>query len=317
MSNPLVSVIVPVYNGERFLRETLESVFSQTYEPLEVIVVNDGSTDDSERILDEYAGRIGCFRQDNAGIAAARNRGISEARGEWLAFLDQDDLWDPRKLEVQLATAREDTAVVHSTLRRIDESCRILSEDRDPRATASLTLADLLVGCEVYILTALVRQKAMEAIGGFDANNRLGTEDYQLWLRLAATGHRFQYIDAVVASYRLHGRNFSSDRVRSHRGDIYAIRRTRREYPRAFGPAERHVYHSRLNRIEFALAWQLYDHGDYGSASRHFWRAVWHRPSDGQAWAHAAVTSLPLRSQVVPRIRSAVMGTSRKGAHDE
>ena len=98
---PLVSVIIPVYNGARFLRAALESVFAQTYRPLEVIVVDDGSADDSGVIAQSFP-EVRYIRQENQGVAAARNNGLKAARGEFFAFLDQDDLWTPEKLKLQL-----------------------------------------------------------------------------------------------------------------------------------------------------------------------------------------------------------------------
>ena len=99
---PLVSVIIPVYNGARYLRPALESVFAQTYHPFEVIVVDDGSTDDSGAIAQSFP-EVRYIQQANQGVAAARNHGIDAARGEFFAFLDQDDLWTPEKLKLQMA----------------------------------------------------------------------------------------------------------------------------------------------------------------------------------------------------------------------
>ena len=99
--HPLVSVIIPVYNGARFLRAALESVFAQTYRPFEVIVVNDGSTDDSGVIAQSFP-EVRYIQQENQGVAAARNRAIEAAEGEFFAFLDQDDLWTPEKLKLQI-----------------------------------------------------------------------------------------------------------------------------------------------------------------------------------------------------------------------
>ena len=98
---PLVSVIIPVYNGALFLRAALESVFAQTYRPIEVIVVDDGSSDESGVIAESFP-EVNYIRQENQGVAAARNNGIEAARGEFFAFLDQDDLWTPEKLQVQV-----------------------------------------------------------------------------------------------------------------------------------------------------------------------------------------------------------------------
>src|ERR1044072_1619841 len=97
----LVSVIIPVYNGGRYLRAALESVFAQTYRPIEVIVVDDGSADDSGLIAQSFP-EVRHMRQQNQGVAAARNNAIAASRGEFLAFLDQDDLWTPEKLRLQI-----------------------------------------------------------------------------------------------------------------------------------------------------------------------------------------------------------------------
>ena len=99
--HPLVSVIIPVYNGARYLRAALESVFAQTYRPFEVIVVDDGSIDDSGVIAQSFSD-VSYIRQENQGVAGARNHGIEAARGDFFAFLDQDDLWTPEKLKLQI-----------------------------------------------------------------------------------------------------------------------------------------------------------------------------------------------------------------------
>ena len=102
---PLISVIVPVHNGERFLSETLVSALSQTFPDFELIIVDDGSSDRSPRLIEDFLARdarVRAARQLNSGVAAARNRGIAEARGEFIATLDADDLWRPQKLEKQV-----------------------------------------------------------------------------------------------------------------------------------------------------------------------------------------------------------------------
>src|SRR5690349_5838732 len=98
IGNELISVVIPSYNAAAFVADGVESVFAQSYAPIEVIVVDDGSTDETAAALAPYLDRIRYVRQDNAGPARARNRGLQEARGQWIAFLDADDRWQPEKL---------------------------------------------------------------------------------------------------------------------------------------------------------------------------------------------------------------------------
>ena len=145
------------------------------------------------------------FDQDNAGQAAARNLGVSKASGDWIAFFDQDDLWDPEKLEEQLAAATDDDDVVFSDLRVIDEKGYVLrsllrtAERRIPGSAEHY--ASIAADMSSRSLSAA---RAIERVGGLDPANRYGTDDYQLWLRLAATGHNSRYLDKVLASYRRH-----------------------------------------------------------------------------------------------------------------
>ncbi|HEY2324319.1 MAG TPA: glycosyltransferase family A protein, partial [Thermoanaerobaculia bacterium] len=108
-----VSVVIPSYNYARYLGEAIDSALAQTLPPLEVIVVDDGSTDETSEVLATYADRIRVLRQKNSGVAVARNSGIAAAHGEYVAFLDADDIWLPRKLELQMARFDESIGLVH------------------------------------------------------------------------------------------------------------------------------------------------------------------------------------------------------------
>jgi glycosyltransferase involved in cell wall biosynthesis len=113
-TSPTVSVVIPCYNAEAFLHETISSVLQQTHKPMEVLIVDDGSTDNSAAIAESFGGVVRVLRQPNQGESVARNRGIEESKGEWIAFLDADDLWKPEKLEMQLAVAAPETVAVHT-----------------------------------------------------------------------------------------------------------------------------------------------------------------------------------------------------------
>ena len=304
MNKSLVSVIIPAYNAEQYIREAIESVLAQTYSPIEVIVVNDGSTDGTADILRQCSDRVTVITQSNGGPSVARNSAIGISRGQWIAFIDADDLWDPTKLEDQFASARSPADVIYCNSRIIDGFGRCMDNSANrKRPGDELSLADLILCNEISILTTVVRRSSLEAVGGFDASNRNGTEDYQLWLRLAATGHRFSYVDKVLASYRVHGANASSNGSLMKRGLVFAVQKTRQEYPGAFAAVERRAYHRALRELHFGIAWHQYDKANYRGASMHFWQAVWHGPSRPGTWLYAVATSLPFRSAVVPRLR--------------
>jgi len=155
MPQPTVSVIIPCYNAAPWFRETLDSVLAQTYPALEALVIDDGSTDESAAIAESYGPPVRLIRQANQGESVARNRGIDEAQGEWIAFLDADDVWEARKLEAQVAVVDSDVAYVHTDFYKYNSSVGIFEYCRIPDdfhftveelATRSVTLfASMLV----------------------------------------------------------------------------------------------------------------------------------------------------------------------------
>lgn len=315
MPDPMVSAVIPAYNGERFLRQAIDSALAQTYPNFEVIVIDDGSTDSTPEILSQYGRNIRVLRQENAGQAAARNLGISRSAGQWIAFLDQDDLWDPCKIETQLSMAQDADALICSDARVIDGAGAVLRARMAPeKAPPSPTLRDLIGSNTVIAVTVLVRRDVVEAVGGFDSLNRLGTEDFQLWLRLAARGCKFRFLKQVLASYRWHGDNISSNRARMATGVIYALNRTRQEYPAAFGRPERWACRHAPGQLEFDRAWHLYIRGNYGEAARSFWRSVELWPFSVKSWLYAIATSLPMRRILLPKVRGLLKAVTRE--HD-
>ncbi len=208
-----VSVVIPVRNGAQFVGEAIESVYDQTLLPDEVIVVDDGSTDETPDILRRFHGRpeFRSFRQPSGGEASARNAGVARARNEYIAFLDHDDLWQPEKLELQLAsfepmwamsfTAYEvfapttTTPVVHerwaedpkAVVRRLEHECCV----RPPSAV-------------------MIRRSVLRSMGPFEQVARFGT-DWLMWLRIAAAGHLVGYLPEPLTRYRWHGSNLSNN----------------------------------------------------------------------------------------------------------
>src|SRR5262245_21557274 len=191
---PRVSVIIPTFNCSRFIGQALASVFVQTYSDFEVIVADDGSTDDTQEIVERYGKRITQVRQANRGPAAARNLAISKAGGEFIAYLDGDDVWYSHKLETQVAFlgANKACGIVHSEFTVIDETDRVIHrrfnretrpEIPPPQGHCEL---DLLRRCHIQIPTVLERRDCFRKVGGFDERLK-GVEDYARWILLAMT----------------------------------------------------------------------------------------------------------------------------------
>ena len=227
MMRPIVSAIVPTYNAQRFLGEALDSALAQSLRDIEIIVVNDGSTDASPTIADRYAalhpGYVRVIHQHNQGLCHARNAALAVARGSYFALLDADDVWLPHHLEecVALLERRRDVALVHADIERIDIHGKSLG--RAPRHWEELAgdpfVALYLRREHVCCPTAVFRCEAVERVGAFDTRfNRLGCEDRDLWLRIAAVAE-LAYLPDVHARYRMHGSNMSSnfDKMRQAR----------------------------------------------------------------------------------------------------
>jgi len=221
---PSVSVIVPVYNGAAFVTDAIESALAQTYTDVEVIAVDDGSTDGTPAALARFGSRIRVHRRSNGGLAAARNSGLERATGTFVALLDADDVWEPGFLEytvARLATADESMVGVSSGWVLADPSGRPLSHTRAIQGS-TFTVRDFLRRCPFPPSTVVVRRAAMRAAGGFDESIR-ATEDWDLWLRLTVSGRTFGAVDQCLCRYRVHEQNWSHDPVRMRTGGLRTL----------------------------------------------------------------------------------------------
>ena len=198
-----IAVVIPTHNHADLVTEAVDSVLAQTEAASEIIVVDDGSTDDTRDKLRRYSSDIKYVYQPNRGLSAARNRGIAECQAEWVAFLDADDLWMPHKLKEQLPlieAAPDDVMCIHSRSLIMGPNYQVLSPL--PPRKGELLLQDLAKRNHVAVLTAVVRTDIILELGGFD-ENLTALEDWDLWLRIAAAGYRFRYSPQVLATYRV------------------------------------------------------------------------------------------------------------------
>lgn len=209
MSKPLVSVVIPNYNYAKFISETIESVLAQTYANLEVIVVDDESADDSLEVLKKFDGRITVIAQKNQGVSRARNNGAAKASGEFIAFLDADDVWMPTKIERQMQRFTEDgeLGMVHCSMTYIDPAGNVCGENREGmEGDVSSELLKFDRGVVVGVgSTSLMPKKVFDELGGFD--HRLSTAaDWDLSYRLASE-YKIGFVDEPLVLYRVHSSN--------------------------------------------------------------------------------------------------------------
>lgn len=218
VSSPLVSVVMPVYNGVRYLDTAVASVLNQTYQPIELILVDDGSTDGSWNLIAAYGSRVRAVRQSNGGVGRARSTGIENARGDFIAFLDQDDWWMPEKVarQVQLFLQDECVGLVHTGVGHFDDVASAfvgpLAPDARPEDLVGRCYDLLLLGNAIYNSSVMVRRSVLDVIGGIDLEIVGNTvQDYDLWLRIARQS-AFAYVPDELSVFRLHGAQGTWDR---------------------------------------------------------------------------------------------------------
>lgn len=221
MTEPLSSVIIPTYNRAEQVCEAIDNVFQQTYKRIELIVVDDGSTDNTPQRLREYGKRISVVTQSNAGPAVARNRGLAVARGEIIAFQDSDDLWKPTKLEQQIAmlerAGKDVPCCICNASFGVVKGTELTSfkiADIEPVHEQGLWMNPSEVLATRFLLfnqVVAIRRQAIEKAGGFDESLKY-LEDYDLPLRLAAEGP-WAFIQKPLVTYRMGAANSFSQRA--------------------------------------------------------------------------------------------------------
>ena len=235
----LVSVVIPTYNSGRFIAQAIQSVLDQSYARYEVIVIDDGSTDETKDVLREFDGRIRYLYQANRGPSAARNAGIRLARGEYICFLDADDIWTPNKLEVQLTFMEQhpDIGLVFSDEEEISaegDICQsLLAQSRfHSDLVSQKPLQDafrkLLIENRIPTSTVMVRKACFAKAGLFDESLRV-VEDRDMWLRIAAN-FGIACLPLILGKKREHEGNISTNSELTLRSRIEVWKKARRQF---------------------------------------------------------------------------------------
>ena len=220
MSNPLqISVVIPAYNSEGFVARAIESIQRQTYPVLEILVVDDGSKDRTAEVAAACGPTVRVIRQPNGGPAAARNHGVRESKGDWIALLDADDTWLPNKLEKQVAALQPDTDLVH-TFCIIDPSAAITPE--------VINFESLWRKNVIGTSTVLMKKSVFQAAGGFDEDRSImAVEDYNLWLRMVHRGAKVLTLREALCDYTPAPGNLSGQLDRMIRSELNNVEKIR------------------------------------------------------------------------------------------
>ena len=286
---PLVSVVIAAYNMAKYLPESIESALNQTYPALEVLVMDDGSTDATPSVLDRYRDdpRVHTFRQQNSGQTKTKNRLIRKARGTFIAFLDADDAWLPGKLELQMSHFRDpEVGVVFGNMIYVDGNGDELPIQAMPAYSGWIT-DKLLIDNFVSFPTVVVRKQVFDELGAFDETLSMAI-DYELWLRVSLS-YKFVHVDRPLARYRIWAGQMSNkqeerfdnffrmlDRFIKQHGGRISSRAIRAGYGHSY--ASRGWWHKSEGRRLKAI-------GDFG-------RALWQYPADIRSWRFLAATVL-------------------------
>ena len=270
---PSISVIIPAYNAEKTIKETIQSVLNQTWQDFELLIINDGSQDATLEVIESIQDpRIKIFSYPNAGSSASRNRGIAIAKGEYISFIDADDLWTADKLEAQYKALQENSqaAVAYSWTDHIDESGQFLRSGPQQSFTGDVYARLLLEDFIGNGSNPLIRAQAFAEVGDFD-ESLAHSEDWDLWLRLAARYH-FVAVPSPQILYRMCVSSKSFNIKEMEESSLQVIERAVTATPETIG----HLKQASLgNRYKF-LTWKALDGTPEQRRALTALRLLWH-----------------------------------------
>ncbi len=287
-SFPTLSVIMPVYNGAMTIVESLDSVFAQTSQPDEIIVVDDGSTDNTMDLVAGYGNKITVIKQKNKGHASARNLGIEQASGEFIAFLDADDIWASDKLEAQLHET-DYADVIYTGVRNFGDCDRVSTQTfKNGKCVKGDHLCALLLDNFITHSSVMVRRDSVLAVGGYDTSFRTAP-DWDLWLRMAEADMRFLGIPEPRTLYRWVPDSTSKDHQRTCKDRLRVVTNAldRADNSRVDNTVRKRA----LKNVWLTSAWFAANDRPR-DAMKWYLRALSIQPTSGQAWVELIRTAL-------------------------
>ncbi len=259
---PKVSVIIPTYNREQFIVRAINSVLSQIYRDFEIIIVDDGSTDHTKNILDQFNGKIKYIYQDNQGVSAARNRGIQESSGQYIAFLDSDDYWVPEKLTLQVDVLEKNPhiGIVYARMPILNEKGEKVG--LKPARISGKNFKELMeVWGDLPTSTVMTRKECFNKAGMFDASLP-PMEDIDMWIRISRFYDLYEIENKVLAYYHRHSEQITADKVKVYTGLIKIYTKILKN----FDDAPQLLMIKRIAQNRYMLSRTYYDKKNYNEA---------------------------------------------------
>lgn len=288
-ASPTTSVVIPTYNHADYLREALQSLRSQTFEDWEAIVVNNYSEDDTASVVEAFNDpriRLENFRNHGV-IGASRNLAIELARGDFVAFLDSDDLWMPQKLERCLPLFRDGIGLVCHDLERFGRAGGIVRCGPAERATFT---GLLLHGSCITPSATIIRTNVLRKVGGFsEADDVVTAEDYHLWLKLASEGVGMEFVHKVLGRYRVHSSSQSASALR-HMNAVSRVVEDFSQHAASTVPLEGPAMRRRRAQISYGAGRSLQVAGNFKEARKLFGRAMREYPLYPRTYAGYALS---------------------------
>ncbi len=284
-----VSVVIPTYNYAYFIGEAIESILTQTIPVSEIIVVDDGSTDNTKQVIAAFGNKIRYLKKENGGVCSARNFGVKNSSGDFIAFFDADDISHPTKIEKQLAKFAEDAAIglVHCGIREIDADGNIIQSNLDGKegwvADEMLLLKPVIIGPGG---TIMVRREVIAAVGAFDEQLEI-YEDWEFCYRIARK-YKIGFVNEALIDYRLHGHN-------SHLNLEKMERSLKIAFAKAFETSDKKI--QRLRRESYGnfykiLAGSYFHQGNYPLFVKNSLKSLWLKPGNIQYYFTSPVRRL-------------------------
>ena len=312
---PEVSVIIPMYNASRFIVEALQSVFDQTFKDWEIIVVDDGSTDDSRQIIEKYRERLKYFWQENGGPSKARNYGIRESSGEYIAFLDADDVWFPSKLGKQINAFRRNAALgmVLTDNSLFDEHgiYRTSVGKRNYLMRGNI-IKNIFIRTGVVTSTVMVRKDVFNTIGLFEEELRIA-EDDNMWIRIAAH-YDIELIDEPLLKFRDH--RFRTMRTSDNIEEcvLENIQLLTSKYGDRVKAGVEPFVPRKLSEIHFIHGYGRFEKLDFKEARRFFVKALSYYKRNWKCYIYLTMSLFPVSvTRVLQSLKRRLLSSSFNG----